>query len=414
MSAIALPPIQQLVYKQHQQDSAGYKTPSPPIHVPVTWPPSTSILPTVPPPALPDPAVAEIPSSQAKTSPGSSAITPSPSSTVLVHSKPGLAAKLYSVYAKLEPKSAQRQGRTRDATQSQQPQAHSMQHGHQTAPTQYVPQPPPTFTRAGASGVAVYSYGSRPQHPAFVAKKGRYEPYKPERPVVYASMNSSCSDIARTSSASTPPPTQHYAVSAYPHHHTQRTSYPIPLHNTHYMYPHTPPVAESYPTAVPIMAYTTAPQYATVAPGSYSTYPLQAHPAYHYQAPCFDNRHHAPSPQSRPATVSSESIGYSSPTSSNSSHSAFPHVLQTSPPASQHEAGGRSKPKPPGARPYSCPLDGCASMFSRRYNLIKHFKLHAIKLGASYDKLERATKELNGSPPGVVPVIATNKGLGIA
>ncbi|KAI8847291.1 hypothetical protein BC829DRAFT_444733 [Chytridium lagenaria] len=64
-----------------------------------------------------------------------------------------------------------------------------------------------------------------------------------------------------------------------------------------------------------------------------------------------------------------------------------------------------------GARPYKCPLDACQSIFSRRYNMVQHFRTHAQRLGIPVDAIERGARALKTSPPGSVPAAATNKGL---
>ncbi|KAJ3137942.1 hypothetical protein HK101_003777 [Irineochytrium annulatum] len=66
-----------------------------------------------------------------------------------------------------------------------------------------------------------------------------------------------------------------------------------------------------------------------------------------------------------------------------------------------------------GARPYRCPIDGCQSIFSRRYNCIQHFRTHAQRLGpgVSIEAIERGVRALKAAPPGSIPAAATNKEL---
>ncbi|KAJ1556668.1 hypothetical protein HK405_002183 [Cladochytrium tenue] len=60
-----------------------------------------------------------------------------------------------------------------------------------------------------------------------------------------------------------------------------------------------------------------------------------------------------------------------------------------------------------GPRPYRCPLDGCRSIFSRRYNMVQHFRSHAQRLGACADAIEAGAKALRNSPSYVTPSVAT-------
>ncbi|KAJ3304686.1 hypothetical protein HDU76_005141, partial [Blyttiomyces sp. JEL0837] len=64
-----------------------------------------------------------------------------------------------------------------------------------------------------------------------------------------------------------------------------------------------------------------------------------------------------------------------------------------------------------GARPYKCPLDGCRSIFSRRYNMVQHFRSHAQRLGFASEAIERGARALKASPPSMTPTAATNREL---
>jgi DNA-directed RNA polymerase subunit M/transcription elongation factor TFIIS len=63
-------------------------------------------------------------------------------------------------------------------------------------------------------------------------------------------------------------------------------------------------------------------------------------------------------------------------------------------------------------RLFSCPLNGCRS-FTRRYNMLKHFRDHAYSLGATRPKIEKAIAALRAGTEDGVPYIATTEGLGI-
>ncbi|KAJ3177863.1 hypothetical protein HK101_010185 [Irineochytrium annulatum] len=97
------------------------------------------------------------------------------------------------------------------------------------------------------------------------------------------------------------------------------------------------------------------------------------------------------------------------PPSSNGHLSAY---LPTSSPASGPSSTFPMEPRQSlrarvGARPYRCPLDGCRSIFSRRYNCLQHFRTHAQRLGVGVDAIERGCRALKGAPAGTVPVAAT-------
>ncbi|KAJ1552462.1 hypothetical protein HK405_011243 [Cladochytrium tenue] len=68
---------------------------------------------------------------------------------------------------------------------------------------------------------------------------------------------------------------------------------------------------------------------------------------------------------------------------------------------------GRGGAAHSGPRPYRCPLDGCRSIFSRRYNMVQHFRGHAQRIGASMEAIERGARALKSSPASVTPFVAT-------
>ena len=56
-----------------------------------------------------------------------------------------------------------------------------------------------------------------------------------------------------------------------------------------------------------------------------------------------------------------------------------------------------------GPRPYACPIRHCSSVFSRRYNLLAHFRKHAHQLGATKEAIEKGCDALKNCPVAFTP-----------